>query len=152
MCLLLGASTADFAENRESSLTRLCQGPTAGGTTVLYPNTEQSPPSPSDQPETPSSEHNHVKSYSSWTRKRNVSITEAVSVKGFLPWEPRFHWPSAQDYHFGSDCIATQSLLTPRWAVHAHEVRKPVWCSRALNVAERLPPCWGRTPTANCIV
>lgn len=63
VCVSLVVSTADFAENRESSSTRLCQGLTGGGITVPYPNTEQSPPSPSDQPEMPSSERKHFKSY-----------------------------------------------------------------------------------------
>lgn len=70
VCLLLGVSTEDFAENQVSSLTRLCQDLTAGGITVLYPNTERSPPSPSDQPEMPSSKHNHGKSYSAGQEKQ----------------------------------------------------------------------------------
>lgn len=63
ICVSLGVSTADFVENQESSSTRLCQGLTGGGITVLYPNTEQSLPSPSDQPEMPGSTHKQFKSY-----------------------------------------------------------------------------------------
>lgn len=81
MSLLLGVSTADFAENQESSLTRLCQGLTAGGIAVLYPNTEQSPPSPSDQPEMPSSKHNHIKGYSAGQEKEPLRIKTGASVK-----------------------------------------------------------------------
>lgn len=74
VCLLPGVLTANFAENQEFSLTHLCRGLTAGGITVLYPNTEQSPPSPSDQPETPSSKHKHVKSYRAGQEKETPGL------------------------------------------------------------------------------
>lgn len=63
VCLSLVLSTADFAEIQESSSAHLYQGLTGGGIAALYPNIEQSPPSPSDQPEMLNSEHKQFKSY-----------------------------------------------------------------------------------------
>lgn len=56
--LLLGVLKANYAANPESSSAHWCQGLTADGTIVLFPDIEQFPPSPSDLPEMPCSERN----------------------------------------------------------------------------------------------